>query len=556
MRFKIFSLVSIFCLLQILAGNILWAANFNNVVATDAGKVEGIYDERYHNVKWLGIPYAAVADGKNRWKNLQPAPAYDGVKICDKYAPANIQFNGKQVIGKEGILTLDIYRPDTKERNLPVIVFVHGGNNQTSNSRLWIGDKFAAEANAVYVSVQYRLGVLGFNNLSALHSGDKLADSGNYGLLDQAFALDWIKRNIAGFGGNPHNITVSGFSAGGRDVMAMLISPVFKDKFNKAISFSGGLTVADYKESQQILAENLAPLAVEDGLFTDTDAAARWLLSDAEDVREYLNKLPAERLAPVMAGAVIRMKSFPHLYADGYVLPAQGFDVKKMNSVPLLMLASADEFSSFVSRDPYFKNRLAKIQPGTYDGQEFAFANKYGSKLYGYFNGQEAAQKIYDHYDNDIYVCKFEFAHNPAVSGEQYALKTGAVHGIFLPFITDQPYPYTQNTDIFQTVGAQELSKVFTASLASFIRTGNPNNELLPQHWDKWNKKNRAEMVFDADKNSALVYLRHDATSYDNVLQEMEADSSIKEDDKQYIMHYVLNGRWFSQKLDAKYHNQ
>ena len=78
------------------------------------------------------------------------------------------KFNGKNVIGQEGVLTLDVYRPDTGEKNLPVLVFIHGGNNQTSNSRLWMGEKFAKEANAVYVSVQYRLGLLGFNNLPAL----------------------------------------------------------------------------------------------------------------------------------------------------------------------------------------------------------------------------------------------------------------------------------------------------------------------------------------------------------------------------------------------------
>lgn len=142
------------------------------------------------------MPYAQTANGEKRWELPQKADKHSDALDCTKPAPSNLQFNGKEVIGQEGILTLDIYRPDTKEKNLPVLVFLHGGNNQTGNSRMWIGDKFAKEANAVYVSVQYRLGLLGFNNLPALKTDNKIQSSGNYGFIDQAYALDWIKKNI------------------------------------------------------------------------------------------------------------------------------------------------------------------------------------------------------------------------------------------------------------------------------------------------------------------------------------------------------------------------
>ncbi len=327
-----------------------------------------------------------------------------GVKDCSKPAPANIQFNGRKVLGEEGILTLDIYRPDTEERDLPVLVFSHGGNNQYSSSRMWIGDKFAGEADAVYVSAQYRLGVLGFNNLPALGQGTPYEKSGNYGLLDQAAALDLVKKTIKNFGGDPQNITVSGFSAGGRDVMAMLISPLFRGKFDKAISFSGGLTVADAEKSRKVIAAKLAPLAVKDGIKEDVDSAAKWLLTDSDAARNYLMNKKAEDLAPVMAGAVIRMSSFPHLYGDGALLPQEGFATGNYFSVPLMMLTSADEASSFMARDAYFKDRLDKITTDKETRDEFTFANRYGSRFYGYFNGQESAENIYANYKNDIYV--------------------------------------------------------------------------------------------------------------------------------------------------------
>lgn len=550
------NIVKVLFLVFTLISNTAFAAEFSAQVKTSEGIVQGVYDEKYNVVKWFGIPYAEQADGENRWTLPQKAEKYTGVKDCSQYAPANLQFNGKNVIGQEGVLTLDVYRPDTGEKNLPVLVFIHGGNNQTSNSRLWMGEKFAKEANAVYVSVQYRLGLLGFNNLPALANSNALNDSGNYGLIDQAYALEWIKKNIDKFGGDANNITVSGFSAGGRDVMAMLISPLFKDKFDKAISFSGGLTVADFAESQKIIADKLAPLVVADGICADEKDAAEWLMQGSDEVRSYLMKLPGERLAPVMAGALIRMKSFPHLYGDGKVLPKEGFAAEKFNSVPLLMLASSDEFTSFLARDPYFKNRMDKVLKDKLTTEEFVFANKYGSKFYGFFNGQESAEDIYANYKAPIYVCIFDFGHDPAVVGETYAVKTGATHGVFLPFLTDQPYPYTAGTDVFAKHGPQELSDIFIASLAAFIRTGDPNNALLPGKWEAWTPQNRAETVFDADGKQAKVYQRSNDTSYDGILKELEADNSLNADSKNYIIKNILNGRWFSGGLDAKYHNK
>lgn len=338
--------------------------------------------------------------------------------------------------------------------------------------------------------------------------------------------------------------------------MAMLISPLFKGKFDKAISFSGGLIVADYAESQKIIAQNLAPLVVSDGICLTEEAAAKWLMQDDDNVRDYLMNISAGRLAPVMAGALIRMKSFPHLYGDGKVLPEEGFAADKFNSVPLLMLASADEFTSFLNRDPYFKNRLDQVLKDKNTTDEYILANKYGSKFYGFFNGQESAEDIYANYKAPMYVCKFNFGHNPAVVGEEYAVKTGAVHGIFLPFLTDQPYPYTKNTGVFSEKGPQELSKIFIGSIAAFMRTGNPNNTLLPEKWPAWTPGNRAEIVFDANRSQADVYLNHDTTTYDGIVAELEADNSLNAASKEYIIKNILNGRWFSGGLDAKYNNE
>lgn len=535
------------------------AANFNNEVKTQQGVVAGAYDDKHQVVQWLGVPYAQQPTGTDRWREAQQAKKHKGILDCTKAVPANIQYNGKKVLGQEGMLTLDIVRPDTQEKNLPVLVYIHGGNNQASNSHLMEGNKLAQEGNMVYVSVQYRLGLFGFNNLPALADGNNKEKSGNFGFLDQAAALDWVRDNIKEFGGDAKNITVSGFSAGGRDVMAMLISPVFKNKFDKAISFSGGLTVADADKSKKTIAQKLAPMVVEDGKQNNLINAENWLLSDngkdKKAVRQYLQAMPAERLAPVMAGAVIRMSAFPHLYGDGEVLPEEGFATKHYYSVPLMMLASADEFSSFAARDPFFKDRLNLINNDYKTTSEFKFANKYGSALYGFFNGQQSAEVLYPHYKADMYVCSFAFAHTADVVGKEYMVRNGALHGIFQPFLTDQGYGYTQNTDAFEQAGSKELSKAFIASIAAFMRTGNPNTPALGTTWQAWNPTYRPELVLDANRQHARISSINSRVSYAGILAEMANDKSVNEQSKNYIIHNVLNGRWFSDELDAKYGN-
>ncbi len=535
------------------------AANFNNEVKTQQGVVAGAYDDKHQVVQWLGVPYAQQPTGADRWREAQQAKKHKGILDCTKAAPVNIQYNGKKVLGQEGMLTLDIVRPDTQKKNLPVLVYIHGGNNQASNSHLMEGNKLAQEGNMVYVSVQYRLGLLGFNNLPALADGNKKEKSGNFGFLDQAAALNWVRENIKEFGGDAKNITVSGFSAGGRDVMAMLISPVFKNKFDKAISFSGGLTVADADKSKKTIAQKLAPMVVEDGKQNNLINAENWLLSDngkdKKAVRQYLQAMPAERLAPVMAGAVIRMSAFPHLYGDGEVLPVEGFATKHYYSVPLLMLASADEFSSFAARDPFFKDRLGLINNDYKTTSEFKFANKYGSALYGFFNGQQSAEVLYPHYKADMYVCSFAFAHTADVVGKEYMVRNGALHGIFQPFLTDQGYGYTKNTDAFEQAGSKELSKAFIASIAAFVRTGNPNTPALGTTWQAWNPTYRPELVWDANRQHARISSINSRVSYAGILAEMANDKSINEQSKNYIIHNVLNGRWFSDELDAQYGN-
>ncbi len=523
------------------------------------GEIKGFLSNEDQTLVWLGVPYAAAPVGELRWKAPQDHEDWEGTFDATQSGNIGIQVGRGEVTGDEDCLNLDIYRPNTDETNLPVLVYIHGGNNQTGKSSDFPMEKLAVSANCMVISLNYRLGCLGFNCLPALQTGDPLEDSGNYTMLDFAKALDWIAENAQALGADPDNITVSGFSAGGRDVMAMLISPIFEGKFQKAISFSGGMTVADVEDSQKVIARAIAPLAVEDGMKESEEEAITWLLSedeaDKEEVREYLYGVDAGRLAGIMSNAGIRMSVFPHLFGDGVVLPEEGFETTEYNEVPLIMLTGSTEFSTFARGDAYFAGAEDLVEGEK--SAEYQFALKYGSELYGLFNAEESAVKMIDKYDAPIYTCDIDFGTDEEIVGKEQARLIGSAHGIFIPFLAGVPSGVAAGDgSAYEYAGSQELTAAFQGYISNFLWTGDPNGEGLVT-WEAWTgaEEGPSQLILDADKEHAKIYMSYDRASYDEILDRMEADDSISEEAKTQIITEVLNGRWFSAGLDERFGN-
>lgn len=524
------------------------------------GDIKGSLVNEDKTLLWTGVPYAAAPVGELRWKAPQDHEDWEGVFDATQDGNLGVQVSGGNVIGDEDCLNMDIYRPNTDDTNLPVLVYIHGGNNQTGTSKEIPFEKLAANANCVVVCLNYRLGCLGFNSLPALKTGDDLENSGNFTLLDFAKALDWIAENGESLGANPQNITISGFSAGGRDVMAMLISPIFEGKFQKAISFSGGMTVADVEDSQKVTARAIAPLVVEDGVKENEEDAIAWLLSDdeadKEEVRTYLYGVEAGRLAGIMTNAGIRMSVFPHLFADGVVLPEEGFETTEYNDVPLIMLTGSSEFSIFALGDKYFADAGDLV-----DGErsaEYKFAMNYGSELYGLFNAEESAVKMVDKYDAPIYTCDIDFGTDEEIVGKQQANLIGASHGVFIPFLSGiAAGSAAGDGSAYEYAGPKELTEKFQSYISNFLWTGDPNGEGL-ETWEAWTgaEEGPSQLLFDADKEKAIITMSTDRVSYDEILDRMEADDTISEEAKSQIISEVLNGRWFSAGLDERFGNR
>lgn len=277
-------------------------------VQTRDGLVQGTYENGQQVFK--GIPFAAPPVGQNRWRAPQAVEKWSGVKMAKQYGPSPYQ-GGNPPAGKsEDCLYLNVWSPaKSPAEKLPVLVWIYGGGFSFGSTAEpgYTGEKLAAKG-VVLVSIAYRVGQLGFLAHPELTAETSYKASGNYGLLDMIAGLQWVKNNIAAFGGDPGKVTIFGESAGGIAVSMLCASPLAKGLFHGAISQSGGSfgppRLTTYPgENQKTLADAEAM-----GLEYMKSAGAKNL----QELRAITpDKLPAIR---GLGG------SWPTI--DGYVIPA------------------------------------------------------------------------------------------------------------------------------------------------------------------------------------------------------------------------------------------
>jgi len=313
------------------------------VVATAGGTVRG--QAVAATDEFLGIPYAAPPVGALRWQPPRPAAAWHGIRPATSYAPHCPQSSSTfgQASTSEDCLYLNVFTPATsKARNLPVMVWVHGGSLLTGESNDYNPAELVRHG-VVVVTINYRLGALGFLADSALASR-RGGPSGNYGLMDQQAALRWVQRNIRGFGGDPGDVTLFGESAGGLSTLAQLASPGARGLFQRAIVESG-----TYQLTQQPLA---AAEAAGQAFAAKAGCAST---ASAKNTAACLRGLPVSTIlanenpvgyTPDVDGAVLT-QSIKTALARG-----------QFNRVPVVIGTNHDEYRLFVAVYQFFGQRV------------------------------------------------------------------------------------------------------------------------------------------------------------------------------------------------------
>jgi para-nitrobenzyl esterase len=311
------------------AASLLEPAQEPLVVQTLAGTVRGVAAGPVE--RFLGIPYAAPPLADLRWAPPVPPQPWTGERDASQVGPICLQPGPLGApIGSEDCLSLNVYRPaelDPSER-LPVMLWIHGGSFVSGAGSIYDPQRLVAENQIVVVTINYRLGALGFLAAPALTSESEDAVSGDYGLMDQTLALRWVRDNIAAFGGDPARVTIDGQSAGGASVCAQLAAPA-----------AGGLFTAAIIQSASCASVALALAEVQ-----GTALAGALGCSDAASAAACLRALPAERLVglnavfgPVAGGTYLPLAPYAALLGG------------QQHAVPLLVGGVSDEMRGFAA---------------------------------------------------------------------------------------------------------------------------------------------------------------------------------------------------------------
>jgi para-nitrobenzyl esterase len=313
-------------------------------IVTEDGPLKGT--NVFGVLGYLGIPYAAPPVGSLRWMPPQPAGMFQGVFAANKFGNYCTQPDGAGgTLGDEDCLTLNVFTPNVKKNSqkkepLPVMVWIHGGGLVTGGSFLYDPSPLVTQGNLIVVSINYRLGYLGFFAQSAIDAEGHL--DGNYGLMDQQFALQWVQRNIAAFGGDPNNVTIFGESAGGQSVYSNMASPTANGLFQKAISESGALLeFQDYYDFIVTLAtgETVGVPGVPSG------QAIASSVNCGSQTSACLRGVLASTL-------VLQEPGILYPFVDGTILtqtPTAAFTSGQFNQVPVISGGNHDEWRIFVA---------------------------------------------------------------------------------------------------------------------------------------------------------------------------------------------------------------
>ncbi len=481
---------------------------------TTCGSVAGYIDNGIFTYK--GIPYAKA----ERFMPPVPADKWEGVRSCRAYGPTCPQgkrmgwysdeqafsFNWNDGFPDEDCLRVNIWTPginDGKKR--PVMVWLHGGGYSAGSGQelpSYDGRNLAEKGDVVVVTLNHRLNVLGFLDLSAY--GEKYAHSGNSGLLDLVAALEWVQENIANFGGDASNVTIFGQSGGGGKVSTLLATPAAKGKFHKAIVQSGAmLRTMDSRWSRRIGAAVVEELGITPCRIDE------------------ISKVPFEDLLAAGEKVIARLKpeaekqgfaSFIFGWAptvDGSVLPRQPFSPdapEQSKDVPMMIGTTIHEFSLST-----YVPQLRTIDKSA--AIEY-LRTKYGEKTEEFLR---LFEKTYpDYQPKDLIDTDFTFRPSAIEQAVIKARQGGApvytymfawespvldgilrsTHCMEIPFVFN-------NADIHASMtgggkDALELAEKMSQAWINFARTGDPNTEDLPQ-WPVYNCSEGAAMIFNDD---------------------------------------------------------
>jgi len=499
------------------------APTASSVVETQSGEVQGLVADGISAFK--GIPYGAAPIGKLRFLPPQPRASWPNVFVATDFGAPAMQLydrphtgselslqlatlftmRSEQKIDNEDCLFLNVWTPGTDAKRRPVMVWLHGGGFAYGSGAwpIYDGANLARAGDVVVVTLNHRLNAFGYLQLGE-RLGAEYARSGNAGMLDLVLALEWVRNNIAAFGGNPGNVTIMGESGGGAKVSTLLAMPAAAGLFHRAIIQSGpGLAGVSREASNKATAAILAELGLAG--------------ADAKTLRTALATLSADAILDAVGAA--QEKAGPAFDAlplapvvDGDVLPRDPFTPsapEQSKDIAILIGWNKDEMTLFNTTAPWFGKLTDEQLPGlvqaTAGGQAEELIAAYRRAHPGY-----TPTYLYNAILGDSFMMKGSVllaerkAAQRAAPAYVYYLSwdTPVGNGVFKsPHTLDIPFMFHNVDQALALTGdspaARSLEQAMSSAWIAFARSGDPNNPRLPS-WPRYDAEQRATMVFDA----------------------------------------------------------
>jgi para-nitrobenzyl esterase len=497
----------------------------NVVVRIDSGPILGeLVDERAAVRAFKGVPFAAPPVGKLRWRPPQPPAAWTEVRDCTKFGatcpqlpyPASSIYAQPAQPQSEDCLFLNVWTAASRsDERRPVMVWIHGGALTRGASSLGVYDGTAlARKGVVLVTINYRLGPLGYFAHPELSREDEHHSSGNYGVLDQIAALRWVQRNIAAFGGDPERVTIFGESAGSWSVCSLVASPLAKGLFHGAIGQSGGCFMPmSYLNRDR--GELPAAEKVGEGL------SARLGCDKEQDVLAALRAKTSEEILTVAAKDPSQARTRPNV--DGWVFPEDIYEIYaagRQNHVPVIVGSNADEGTSLAG----------PAVPQNMDSFIEASRKKYGAladrflKLYSVSAGGDPRDALLHSLRDEWFTWEMRswarlseragdkaylyfFSHVPP---RPEAQQLGAYHAAEIPYVFDnlKLLPWTSSA------ADQALAETMSDYWVRFATTGNPNGGSQPP-WPVYHAASGACLEFGQAVQQRDAVLSAECDFYD-----------------------------------------
>ena len=494
-----------------------------DIVTVADGELTGVYTADRAVEVYAGIPYAAPPVGDLRWREPQDPEPWEGVLAADSFAPMSMQVQNSviysslaQIIGyhdykvslddnyrdanSEDALYLNIWKPAGAQEKLPVLVYIHGGSLQTGQP--WYADyrgEGLARKGVIVVNMGYRLGVFGFLATEELQKESPNGSTGNYGLLDQIKALQWVQNNISAFGGDPDNVTLAGESAGSACVTALCTSPLAKGLFRRAIGESSTVTAPKPTHSFRLMDQALA---------TGRETMARFSCTSIEELR----RVDAKTL-------VAAADTNHHMTVDGYVLtqtPYEAYQKGEHNEEAILQGFNSLEGVPFI----LFSNADMK----NYENRVRSYFGSYADEVLSLFpasTDEEAKNNWIDIYSaifftHGHYCWTRQAIANGIPAYEYYFSKENGRLG---PWHSgEEVYCYGNipaDSRLYDS-SDRELADLFSSYFANFAATGDPNGEGLPA----WEMSTDGTQLMELGENVGMTEDRF--LAIDRILDRMQ----------------------------------